>query len=161
VIQILRCTFNCFCLFQEFPEIFISSLELDFINFSIVEMVNRTVLALRGSIDAKKIIVSISISENLPKRKFRGDKHKIEHVLSNLLSNAIKFSPDDSKITISVDCMPIEGRAVECAKLSHSITFSVKDNGCGIALEDQHLLFHSWSQIRPGELQQVNAYCLL
>lgn len=55
-------------------------------------------------------------------------------IVDNLLSNAIKFSPDNSVINISL------------AKTDGKIRIEVKDEGPGIAKEDQLKIFHQYSR---------------
>jgi len=52
------------------------------------------------------------------------DKNRMKQVLINILDNAIKFSPNDSKIVVSI---------MEDDKY---LTISIKDNGYGISKED-------------------------
>jgi len=57
------------------------------------------------------------------------DKKLLKNVLFNLISNAIKFSPQGGLVEISAQV------------LNSSVKISVKDNGIGIAKEDQKHLF--------------------
>lgn len=57
------------------------------------------------------------------------DKQMIRNILLNLLSNAIKFTGEDGLINITTSSTPKE------------IKLIVKDNGIGIAKEDQQYLF--------------------
>jgi signal transduction histidine kinase len=58
-----------------------------------------------------------------------GDRRRLEQVVLNLLSNAHKFSADGGRIRLQVDVAGAE------------ITWSVTDQGPGIAVEDQPRLF--------------------
>lgn len=62
------------------------------------------------------------------------DADKVIRVLVNLLANAIKFSGDDAHITLSARARDNDGHPC--------VIFSVKDNGIGIAPEDQARIFH-------------------
>ena len=63
------------------------------------------------------------------------DKDRVQQVLTNLISNAIKFSPHGSSVRI------ITGRSKE----GHLLV-NVKDQGPGIAPEDQELIFQKFRQ---------------
>lgn len=65
------------------------------------------------------------------------DAGRLEQVLQNLLDNARKYSPVESKITVRVERLA-EGE----------VLLSVRDEGIGIAPEDQPHLFERW--FRPG-----------
>jgi signal transduction histidine kinase len=59
----------------------------------------------------------------------KSDKQMVRNILLNLLSNAIKFSSDDGKISIATSVN------------SNEFIIEVKDNGIGIAEDDQSYLF--------------------
>jgi signal transduction histidine kinase len=59
----------------------------------------------------------------------KSDKQMVRNILLNLLSNAIKFSSDDGKISIASSVS------------SNEFIIEVKDNGIGIAEDDQSYLF--------------------
>lgn len=62
------------------------------------------------------------------------DQKLLYSILSNLLSNAIKYSPPDSTIEITFEGEP------------ETITFNIKDEGIGIAIEDQQKLYDPFSR---------------
>lgn len=62
------------------------------------------------------------------------DEKLLYSILSNLLSNAIKYSPPESTIYVT-----FEGEL-------ESITFKIKDEGIGIAIEDQQKLYDPFSR---------------
>lgn len=72
-----------------------------------------------------------------------GDKLRLSQVFMNLVSNALKFTKDgEVKVTAKQD--RVEGT-------KHYIFFSVKDNGVGIAKEDQEKIFEKFVQIERKE----------
>jgi PAS domain S-box-containing protein len=57
------------------------------------------------------------------------DEKVLRQILHNLLSNAIKYSPEGGTILFTLSCK------------NNQAVFSIKDEGIGIPLEDQRLLF--------------------
>jgi PAS domain S-box-containing protein len=57
------------------------------------------------------------------------DEKVLRQILQNLLSNAIKYSPEGGTILFTLSCK------------NNQAVFSIKDEGIGIPLEDQRLLF--------------------
>jgi signal transduction histidine kinase len=57
------------------------------------------------------------------------DERLLYSIISNLLSNAMKYSPDRSKVQLTLTCD------------ATTVTFQVKDEGIGISVEDQNHLF--------------------
>ncbi len=60
----------------------------------------------------------------------------LRHILGNLLTNAIKYSPEGGTITIDVQ------------QENDTISIRVKDQGIGIPLEDQKVLFDAFHRAR-------------
>lgn len=63
------------------------------------------------------------------------DRDRVQQVLTNLISNAIKFSPENSVVRVVV------GRTK-----NGELLVNVTDQGPGISLEDQELIFHKFRQ---------------
>lgn len=72
-----------------------------------------------------------------------GDKLRLSQVVLNLLSNALKFTKD-GEVKVIVNQERIEGN-------KHFINFKIKDNGVGIAKEDQDKIFDKFVQIERKE----------
>lgn len=72
-----------------------------------------------------------------------GDKLRLSQVFMNLVSNALKFTKD-GEVIITVRQDRVEGT-------KHYLYFSVKDNGVGIAKEDQEKIFEKFVQIERKE----------
>ena len=71
-------------------------------------------------------------------QRYRGDPIRLRQMLTNLVSNAIKFSKQ-GEIRIEAEVMAIaSGKA--------QLTFSVKDNGIGVAADQLPLLFQPFTQ---------------
>ena len=77
----------------------------------------------------------IYIDPYLPKRVII-DSLRIRQILTNLLSNAMKFSPKDGIVVLEIKYNADDA----------TIAFSVKDNGIGIAEENQAKIFEAFSQ---------------
>lgn len=60
------------------------------------------------------------------------DHERVEHILGNLIENAVNYSPDQSLITISVTAG------------DENIEIAVQDQGKGIPLEEQELVFQRY-----------------
>lgn len=101
-------------------------------------------------VNAKKQVVEIcNLFEKLAKRKkinytvgdmaadkdFLVDGNYLELILSNLLSNAFKFTHEEGKITVRME-----------EDLNYFI-LEVEDNGCGIPLDKQALIFDRFYQV--------------
>lgn len=66
-------------------------------------------------------------------RKSNGDKLRLEQVIFNLLTNAVKYSPQGSKITISLS----QDEKIRC---------SVSDERIGVPAARQQLIFEKFSR---------------
>jgi signal transduction histidine kinase len=82
----------------------------------------------------RSIAVKTGIPESLP--KVVADRDRLMQVMLNLLSNASKF------------CDPHNGRVdVSMSVDSHMVRVEVRDNGAGIARENQQLIFEKFRQV--------------
>lgn len=72
-------------------------------------------------------------------RDIYGDRMLLPRVFNNLLSNAVKYSPEGGEIRV---CAGEEGASVH---------FSVTDEGIGIPLEEQELIFAKFGRARGSK----------
>ena len=70
------------------------------------------------------------------------DEKLLYSILSNLLSNALKYSTPQSTVYFSMICEP------------HAVTFEIRDEGVGIALEDQQNLYSLFG--RGKNIQEIS-----
>jgi PAS domain S-box-containing protein len=83
-----------------------------------------------------EIELSLSIEPGLP--PVAADPDKVRQVLTNLVDNAIKYSPDGGPV------------AVEVTRRDHSLCFSVRDEGLGIAQAEQRRIFDKFYRVDPN-----------
>jgi signal transduction histidine kinase len=98
------------------------------------EFVQGTISRLIPAAEAKGVTITSQIDAAIS--EFYCDPDNMQQVLLNLIGNAIKFSPQGSNILVSV-------KLDEPGKASNLI-FSVRDQGPGIAEEEQTLVFHKY-----------------
>jgi len=86
-----------------------------------------------GKLEEKNIHFSVSVDENMPK-VLSLDGMRIKQIITNLLSNALKFTPENGKITASLQYAP------------PNVLISITDNGIGIPKENQKSIFSAFEQ---------------
>ena len=98
---------------------------------------------------AKGLKISLNVSDNVP-YYLMGDGNRLRQVITNLMANAIKFTRYGE---VSVDVMLEPSFHPEVFFTSSEtesligLRFTVKDTGIGIAPENLHKLFQSFSQV--------------
>ncbi|MBI9036902.1 MAG: response regulator [Bacteroidales bacterium] len=112
-------------------------IELEEIEFSIRDLVEKIVRLLSMKLFHDKLEFICNISPSLPD-VFIGDPLRIRQVLINLLGNAIKFT-EKGKISINIS-------AEEFSDNIMNLHFSVSDTGIGIEKEQINQLFELYSQ---------------
>ena len=104
---------------------------------SLGELTQKTMESLNGLCESAK--VDLEYKPDAP-YLIHMDFDRIQQVFTNLLSNAIKHSPENSKVYL----------LVERHENGH-LKLSVKDEGPGIAPEDQELIFQQFRQATSEE----------
>ncbi len=103
-----------------------SNTDLNFSNINVNTLVSSILKDLSLVIQEKKVQINIG---KLPSNLI-GIESKVNMLFANLITNAIKFNDSDSP-TIDIDCVEV----------NDFYTFSIKDNGIGIAKEYQEKIF--------------------
>jgi signal transduction histidine kinase len=83
----------------------------------------------RSQEENKPMALSLEAPKKLP--RVYGDVERVRQILGNLMDNAYHYTPENG--TIIVNIHPLNG--------GHEVQVDVKDNGVGIALEDQERVF--------------------
>lgn len=113
-------------------------LDLEEIEFSIRELVEKIVHLLSVKMQQEKLEFVCNMSPNLPDILI-GDPLRIRQVIINLLSNAIKFT--------ETGMVRLDIQLVEQVDEQVSLEFSVQDTGIGIPKEKIGKLFQSFTQV--------------
>lgn len=112
-------------------------LEIEHIPFSMREMLGDTLKMMGLEARLKGLELQVDISPALPDTLL-GDPNRLRQIVVNLVANAIKFSQRGTIVVRVVPQMSADNE-VRCH-------FSVSDNGIGIPLEKQALIFKPYRQ---------------
>ncbi|BCS96347.1 hypothetical protein DSLASN_19790 [Desulfoluna limicola] len=98
----------------------------------------------QGVAEDKGITLDLSVADDVP-GTIRTDSQRLQQVLRNLLTNAFKFT---HKGTVALDISRPDPAAFGGAGISleKAIAFTVKDDGIGIAKEQQVAIFQAFQQ---------------
>ena len=112
--------------------------ELEYTKMNIEKMLMKICSIVVDSMERKKQKFNVILNRGLHQH-YIGDELRLSQVITNLLSNAVKFTPEEGKITMTVDEVTQDG------KIS-TIRFSVADTGIGIKEDQIEKLFQSFAQ---------------
>lgn len=99
------------------------------------DAIDEVVTLTKTQIAEKKQTITVDIPEKLPKSWC--DRGRFVQIITNLISNANKYSPEGAHIF------------VQAVRADEMIKIKVQDNGYGMTLEDQRLLFSKF--FRSGD----------
>ncbi len=95
------------------------------------EQIRHVVMALEPQWTKKNIEIDLDLSNV----QIEADKDLLEQVWLNLVTNAIKYTPENGFVKISIH------------QKNEEIDVKIKDNGIGIAEEDQKYIFESFYKV--------------
>jgi signal transduction histidine kinase/CheY-like chemotaxis protein/Tfp pilus assembly protein PilF len=116
---------------------------LEHLSFNITDEINMIQNSLSFMAKNHNNSIYATVDPNIPEFLI-GDKLRFSQILINLISNALKFTKD-GEVSISADLVKVENNA-------HFIEFKVKDNGIGIAEQDQEKIFENFVQVDRRDL---------
>lgn len=119
-----------------------NKLELERVEFDLKKLLDNICLVMGIRVNEKCQKLEV-IYENEILTNFIGDETRLSQILTNLLSNAVKFTPENGRIEIRAREMENKGKYA-------MLKISVKDNGIGVAKEQQERIFHSFEQADGG-----------
>ncbi len=122
----------------DFSKIEAGKLELEIIDFDLLDVVEGAVALLAENARSKGLRLVATCHPDLP-TALRGDPVRLGQILANLGSNAVKFTPEGEVVMHAglVDT----GEGIVMAR------FDVSDTGIGIAEDDMRRLFEPFSQV--------------
>jgi len=120
-----------------FAEQFSGELTQETSAFEIRDLINDCVTNMTPAALSKKLAIHQMLPDDLP--VVRGNYDHLKELLNKFLENAVKFTPS-GKVEIKVETVEDFGKQIE-------LRFTITDTGIGINLEQQEILFQSFSQI--------------
>ena len=120
----------------DFSKMEAGRLELEVIDFNLVNLVENAVELLAGRAHTEGLDILADIDPALPER-YRGDPGRLRQILLNLAGNAVKFT-DKGLVRIKVTGAAAERR--------YGLRFEVIDTGIGISQTQQDKLFSKFTQ---------------
>ncbi len=123
----------------DFSKIEAGKLELDQVKTDIIQLVEQVTDIIKHAADSKGLNLRLNVQSNLP-RFALVDPIRLSQILVNLLSNAVKFT-NSGEVELQVS---FQETAIQDKKGVY--TFSIRDTGIGISLEQQSSLFNAFTQ---------------
>jgi signal transduction histidine kinase len=108
---------------------------LNITEFSLVNIAQSTVNALKEKATSQRINLNVDVQLNPQQDIFTADVRRVQQIVWNLLTNAIKFTPEGGNVTLRL--------WVE----NETAVFQVEDTGIGIPEEQLSLLFEKFQQL--------------
>lgn len=121
----------------DFSKIEAGKLDLEIVNFNILQIIKDVVDFCSPSAAQKKIGLKYSISQEVP-TTVKGDPLRLRQIILNLLSNAIKFTEQGEVI---IRLITLEDKDENIL-----LRLEVQDTGIGLTDEDQSNLFRPFTQ---------------
>ena len=107
-------------------------MNLSFVNYEIVSLVEDIILSIVPYVESKNI--NVLFDTYIEELEIRCDPESIERVILNLLSNAVKFTNNNGNIFVLMDVD------------DEYVTIRVKDDGVGVSEEVQEEIFKRFVQ---------------
>ncbi|MFH2132700.1 MAG: response regulator, partial [bacterium] len=126
----------------DFSKIDAGMLELESMEFDLIELVENVVDMFAKQSAEKGIDLGMTVSDDLP-QKMIGDPVRLKQLLINLVSNAIKFTESG---TVLVHAATLADAAESQHQKQQKIHFSIEDSGIGITEEQLQKLFQPFTQ---------------
>ncbi|MBF0530125.1 MAG: response regulator, partial [Deltaproteobacteria bacterium] len=124
----------------DFSKIEAGRMELENQPFSLRDCVESALDLLSPKADEKGLDLAYLMEPSVPETVF-GDITRLRQVLVNLVSNAIKFT-EKGEVVVNLDTESSEDEAP-----FHTLHFSIRDTGLGIAKDRQDGLFEPFRQL--------------
>ena len=124
--------------FLDYAKIEAGRLELEKTRLSLTDLATEVIGAYQGMAEKKAVTINLT---GEPQTEVIADSHRIYQVIANLLANAIRFSPQEGAITMAI------------TQVDKKVQMAVSDQGPGIPLDQQALIFDKFYQIHQQKDQ--------
>jgi signal transduction histidine kinase len=115
-------------------------MELQVSTLALAEVLESSVALMRERATHQGISVKLEVNPTIG--VIEADERKVKQVLFNLLSNALKFTARGGHVNVTA------------RSESDEVIVSVRDDGIGIAPEDQTRIFEEFQQVGTAQLQE-------
>ncbi|MCU1535870.1 MAG: hybrid sensor histidine kinase/response regulator, partial [Humibacillus sp.] len=129
----------------DFSRIEAGQVEITALPFTLADLVDETVLIVRGAMVDKRVSFASAVAPDLPHRLV-GDAERIAQVLTNLVDNAGKFTPE-GHVEVRVSRETTDDDTV-------AVRFAVSDTGIGLTPEQQERVFDTFVQADSSVTRQ-------
>ena len=121
----------------DFTKVEAQKIELETIQFNVLDFVYDTVTSLAMDAHKKKLDLVCDVPPEMDLDVI-GDPSRLRQIVVNLISNAIKFTKEgEVVVSVKEELKTTEGI---------SLQFTVRDTGIGIAKEKQQIIFDAFAQ---------------
>lgn len=118
----------------------VGSIELHRDDVALRTLLEEAVRDVKNLAEEKSIEIAVVLPPKL--ETIQGDRDKLAVVVNNLLGNAIKYTPAGGNVVLG------------CQLSGSEVAITVKDNGIGIAPEDQRRVFEKFQRAADDEVQR-------
>ncbi len=125
-------------------------LRLEYKATSSADLVDEVVRTFTRQLEEKRQVLELRIPEDLP--PMWADRVRVAQVLTNLISNAHKYTPEGGVIQVGVEMSPNQWDPDGAPRVIH---LWVRDNGIGMALEDQQKVFQKFFRSDDPKTREV------
>jgi signal transduction histidine kinase len=135
---------------NDMSKIEVGRLRLDFKSLRLADSVETVVRSTRKQIEEKQQTLTLALPDDLP--PMWADRVRLEQVLVNLVSNAHKYTPASGSLEVAAE---------RCANIwdpngaAEVVHIWVKDDGIGIAEEDQKKIFQKFFRSDDPKTREV------
>ncbi|MEB3827987.1 PAS domain S-box protein [Phormidium sp. CCY1219] len=129
----------------DFSKLEAGEMQLETVEFDLNRCLEDVADLLAPPAHQKGLELCYSLYPEVP-RQLRGDTGRLRQVLMNLIGNSIKFTSTGEVV--------VQASLHSQTRSSATIRFAVRDTGIGIAAQDQHKLFESFSQVDASSTRE-------
>ena len=135
---------------NDMAKIEVGRLRLDYKALGLPEAMEEVVRSIKKQMEEKQQTLVLNLPADLP--KIWADRVRLVQVLVNLVSNAHKYTPASGSVEISAERCQNQWDPSGAAEVVH---IWVKDNGIGIAEEDQKKIFQKFFRSDDPKTREV------
>jgi len=109
-------------------------MELELSEFSLHELLTTAMTLLQEQAVRRGIRLELTVDSAVT--TIVADRRKVKQIVLNLVANAVKFTPDGGRVNVTAH------------QVDDAVKISVRDNGIGIAPDDQVRIFEEFARAR-------------